>query len=333
MNNPAGQAGENLPDISVLIVNYNGLRFLDECLESVKTAFGRHSHEVVVVDNASSDGSQAFLRARTDIRYIESLENSGFTGGNNLAARNARGKVLLLLNNDTRIEGGLDPLIDQALAEHVGVAGSRLIYGDGRTQFSVGFHHRPLRLVLSWLGLEKKHRLPSIFRRMETNPAFYEQSHCTVDWVSGACLATRREIWERLGGFDEAFFMYCEDVDYCLRVRNAGLQVAFVAETLVTHYEGAGRLWIGKAALQRTGRSYSIYLTKHHDALVARAASLGLAAIFFLRATAFWVVSMGPSANQQKRQVRSDKVTAYLAVGWQFAKQSLLGVSATPDKI
>lgn len=310
MNNPAGQAGENLPDISVLIVNYNGLRFLDECLESVKTAFGRHSHEVVVVDNASSDGSQAFLRARTDIRYIESLENSGFTGGNNLAARNARGKVLLLLNNDTRIEGGLDPLIDQALAEHVGVAGSRLIYGDGRTQFSVGFHHRPLRLVLSWLGLEKKHRLPSIFRRMETNPAFYEQSHCPVDWVSGACLATRREIWERLGGFDEAFFMYCEDVDYCLRVRNAGLQVAFVAETLVTHYEGAGRPWIGGMALQRTARSYYIFTRKHFGISLAKGTVFSLAVLFALRSFVFALVGLLYFDRQKKNQWR-DKSESY----------------------
>ncbi|WP_407277707.1 glycosyltransferase family 2 protein [Aromatoleum evansii] len=333
MMNPVGPSEKKNPDVSVLIVNYNGLRFLDECLESIKTAFSRYSYEVVVVDNASSDGSQAFLQARSDIRYIESLENTGFTGGNNLAARSARGKVLLLLNNDTRIEGQLDSLIDQALAEQVGAAGSRLVYSDGRTQFSVGFHHRPIRLVLSWLGLEKKHRLPSIFRRMETDPAYYEQSHTPVDWVSGACLATRREIWERLCGFDEAFFMYCEDVDYCLRVRNAGFGIAFVAETLVIHYEGAGRPWIGKAALQRTGRSYSIYLAKHHNALVARAASLGLAAVFYMRAAALCAVSLSTSANQQKRQVINDKVKAYLIVGWQFARQTLLGVSAASDKI
>lgn len=329
MTIPLTNDGGHAIDVSVLIVNYNGLRFLDECLASVKTAFNRYTYEIVLVDNASSDGSQTFLRDRTDIQYVESSENLGFTGGNNLAGRHAQGKVLLLLNNDTRIERNLDKLIDQAMADQVGAAGSRLVYGDGRLQFSVGFHHRPIRLVLSWLGLEKMHWLPSIFRRVQTDPSFYDQSHVAVDWVSGACLATRRDIWERLGGLDEAFFMYCEDVDYCLRVRNAGYQIPFVAESLVTHYEGAGRPWIGKAALQRTARSYSIYLAKHHDIRIARAASLALASVFFMRAMAFGVLALKPSAEQQRKQVVNDKLNAYLVVACQFLKQALSGVSTS----
>ena len=324
MMNPVGPSEKKNPDVSVLIVNYNGLRFLDECLESIKTAFSRYSYEVVVVDNASSDGSQACLQARSDIRYIESLENTGFTGGNNLAARSARGKVLLLLNNDTRIEGQLDSLIDQALAEQVGAAGSRLVYSDGRTQFSVGFHHRPLRLVLSWLGLEKKHRLPSIFRRMETDPAYYEQSHTSVDWVSGACLATRREIWERLGGFDEAFFMYCEDVDYCLRVRNSGFKVAFVAETCVTHYEGAGRPWIGGMALQRTGRSYLIFTQKHFGSYFAKLVGFSLAMLFTLRSMVFALVGLYSFDRQNKGQWR-DKSESYGRVAMRLLSACIFG--------
>ena len=317
----------DVPDVSILVVNYNGLRFLGDCFASIKLAFTRYTHEVVIVDNASTDGSQAYLRAQSDIRYFESLENLGFTGGNNFAARKARGRVLLLLNNDTRINGSLDLLVDQALAADTGAVGSRLVYGDGRLQFSVGFHHHPLRLILSWLGLEKKHRLPSIFRRTETAPAFYDRSHEAVDWVSGACLATRRDVWERLGGFDDTFFMYCEDVDYCLRIRSAGFRVAFVADTCVTHFEGAGRPWIGRAALQRTGRSYGIYLAKHHQVVIARAASLALAIVFFMRAIAFAGISLSTRASQQQKRVLSEKLNAYLLVGWQFAKQAVFGIS------
>lgn len=324
--------GKFQPDVSVLIVNYNGLQFLDGCLASLKTAFKRYSHEIVLVDNASSDGSQRYLRERTDIKYIESSINLGFTGGNNLAGRHACGKILLLLNNDTRIEKNLDSLIDQAMAEQIGVAGSRLIYGDGRLQFSVGFHHRPLRLVLSWLGLEKIHQLPSIFRRMQTDPFFYAKTHAAVDWVSGACLATRKEIWDSLGGLDEAFFMYCEDVDYCLRVRNAGYKISYDAESLVTHYEGAGRTWIGLAALQRTGRSYAVYLEKHQNIIVSRIASLGLAAVFLMRSAAFAALKINVKSNEtDRKKVMSEKYQAYILVAWQFTKHALFGADKKKD--
>lgn len=307
-----------IPDVSILIVNYNGLRFLEECFEAIKTAFGRYSYEIVVVDNDSSDGSREYLSTRTDIRYIESKENLGFTGGNNLAARHACGRVLLLLNNDTKIQGLLDPLIDQALQGDIGASGSRLVYGDGRIQFSVGFHHSPLRLVLSWLGLEKRHWLPSIFRRLETDPSYYQHSHRSVAWVSGACLATRREIWEQLGGFDETFFMYCEDVDYCLRIRQAGFLVSFVTETLVTHYEGAGRPWIGKAALQRTAKSYLIFSKKHFGKLSSRFTALGLALLFSFRALAFFGQAL-LCQDKNKKNILREKVEAYWLVSMQFA--------------
>jgi GT2 family glycosyltransferase len=249
-----------------------------------------------------------------------------------LAARDAHGRVLLLLNSDTTIKGILDPLIDRALQQCVGAAGPKLVYGDGRLQFSIGLHHRPLRLVLSWLGLEKKYLLPSIFRRMETDPAYYDGSHEGVDWISGACLATRREIWQRLGGLDDTFFMYCEDVDYCLRVRDAGFRIDFVANTRVTHYEGAGRPWIGQAALQRTGQSYAIYLAKHYAAPVGRAALWGLAVVFFMRAFAFALVDLTSRPDRQREQVVNDKSKAYLIVGWQFSKSALLGTSTKSDK-
>jgi GT2 family glycosyltransferase len=313
---PLPVANDEMPDVSILIVNFNGLQFLEECFVSIENAFARYTHEVVVVDNGSSDGSQDFLKGRTDICYIESRDNLGFTGGNNLAAHAARGQVLLLLNNDTRIDGKLDSLIDQALEPNVGATGSRLSYGDGRIQFSVGLHHSPLRLVLSWLGLERQHWLPSLFRRLETTPSFYGQSHSSVDWVSGACLATRRAIWERLGGLDDAFFMYCEDVDYCFRVKDAGFRVAFVADTLVTHYEGAGRPWIGGAALTRTARSYYHFTRKHFGMPSANAVALALAIVFGLRAFAFSLVSF--TSTNGRAAVWREKSKSYASTAMQL---------------
>ncbi|MDO9235370.1 MAG: glycosyltransferase family 2 protein [Aquabacterium sp.] len=287
------------PTVSVIIVNYNGLAFLQPCLDALHNAFLPHTHEVIVVDNASADGSQALLRQRTDIQYIELTTNTGFTGGNNVGAGAASGEILLLLNNDTRLESSLAPLIDKAREQGVGVAGCQLRYGDGRTQFSFGLEHSPWRLILSWLGLEKRHAMPSVFRRLETDASLYLRSHDNVPWVSGAVLATPRILWQQLGGFDERFFMYCEDVDYCRRARLRGLRVAYVAESLVTHFEGAGKAWIGPAALLRSTRSYVIYLQKHFGPAQTRMTCVGLGLVFGLRALVFKLQALTSSSQHR----------------------------------
>lgn len=332
MTSPMTQQKEEMPDVSVLIVNYNGLRFLEECLASVKTAFAKYSFEIVVVDNASQDESQRFLENRSDIRYVESKANLGFTGGNNLAAQHARGHVLLLLNNDTKVNANLDPLIDKVLQDSTGAAGARLVYGDGRVQFSVGLHHHPLRLILSWMGLEKAHSLPPVFRRIESDPTFYNLTHEKVDWVSGACLATPSKLWKQLNGLDDSFFMYCEDVDYCLRVRQAGYRVSYVADTLVTHYEGAGRPWIGEAALKRTARSYGLYLHKHHSSIVARATSFGLAIVFFLRSIAFSAQGLMQKIRSKSSAIANEKSGAYFSVGRVLIKQACYGAKFAGER-
>ena len=296
-------------DVSVLIVNYNGLRFLPPLLDGLARAFQRFRHETIVVDNASTDGSAAFLAQRTDVQAVLESRNTGFTEGNNIAARHARGRVLLLLNNDTAVIEPLDALVEAALQSEVGAVGCRLEYSDGRLQHSMGLAHTPVRLVASWLGLEKRAGVARVFRKFETNAALYAQAQPQVDWVSGACLATRADVWRRLGGLDEAFFMYCEDVDYAMRVRAQGLRVAYLPRPTVVHYEGAGKAWIGEAALLRTVRSYFILLSKHHGPFAARAVAAGLAPLFAARAFVFgWRSrrSQGPQAR-----LNHDKALAY----------------------
>jgi GT2 family glycosyltransferase len=304
-------------DVSVIIVNYNGLRFLPECLDSLASAFKQYSFETILIDNASVDGSQEFLRGRADIHYIESAINLGFTGGNNRAAADARGRVILLLNNDTRVDGLLDPLVKQALRDDVGAVGPRLSYGDGRLQFSVGFHHSPLRIVLSWLGLERMHRLPSIFRRTQTDPGFYAGAHSDVDWVSGAVLASRKDVWRALNGLDDNFFMYCEDVDYCLRVKKKNLLVQYVPDVRVTHYEGAGKAWLGALALSRSARSYFEFTEKHFGVQSAKRMALVLGLVFFGRSIAFTALGSLFFFKPQRSALRLDKGKGY----WACAKQ------------
>ncbi|WP_417070247.1 glycosyltransferase family 2 protein [Niveibacterium terrae] len=284
-------SGDPAPRVSVIVVNYNGLGFLADCIDSIERAFEQLSFEIVVVDNASCDGSQQWLRERADIVYLESPENLGFTGGNNLGALHARAEKLLFINNDTRVESRLDGLIDLLDDPTVGIAGCRLLYGDGRQQFSIGFDHTPIRIFLSWLGLERFHRMPSLFRRQETDPSVYRQAKRDCQWVSGACFAIRADVWRRLEGFDTRFFMYCEDVDLCLRIRQFGLRVVYSPQARVTHFEGAGKSWVGPAALRRSACSYLLFVRKHYGAFRVIALSLALGSLFLIRALAFALVA------------------------------------------
>ncbi len=312
---PASAGAQGQLKVSAVIVNYNGLRFLEECLQSLKNAFHRYALEIVVVDNCSTDGSREALAARSDIVYVASPTNSGFTGGNNLGAEHASADLLLFINNDTRVETPLDPMLDLVAGDEVDLLGCRLVYADGRQQFSFGYAHHPGRLVLSWLGLERRFGLPRWFRRLETDPLRYRQAQASVDWVSGACFAIRKTHWQQLQGFDTRFFMYCEDVDLCVRARQIGLRVGYSPVATVLHYEGAGRPWIGRAALQRTAHSYRLFTTKHYGAVATVGMGLGLGLVFLARSVALFALSV---AKPLKRGLMLDKARAFASVGWQL---------------
>lgn len=291
-------AKKNAPNVSAIIVNYNGLRFLDECLTSLANAFTAYDLEIIVVDNASTDSSQDWLRKRKGITYVESAVNTGFTGGNNLGADVAKGEILLFINNDTRVETKLDPMIALLERKEIGISACRLQYGDKRQQFSIGYEHTPLRIALSWLGTEKIHQLPSIFRRVETSPSAYLKTQENVNWVSGACFAMRKTEWKKLQGFDTSFFMYCEDVDLCRRVRELGYSISYTAASLVTHYEGAGKAWIGTTALKRTVQSYQIFTSKHYGDFHTSVLSCVLGVVFFARSIAFLALKFSDASKK-----------------------------------
>lgn len=273
-----------MPAVSVVIVNYNGLRFLRACLQSVIQSLHDVPHEIIVVDNASVDDSCKLLEVEfPNIILIKSEVNTGFTGGNNLGAKFARAPLLLLLNNDTECKTDLNALIKCCDDPAVGVAGCLLRYGDGKLQRSVGFDHIPVRIVLSWTGLSRFFKKAKWLSRVQQDPKFYNDKRDNLAWVSGACLLTRTAIWESLNGLDERYFMYCEDVDYCYRVRLLGLKIVYNPLSEVTHYEGAGKDWIGELALLRTSRSYLIYVEKHFGKISRVFVGVSLGGLFLLR--------------------------------------------------
>jgi len=305
--------------LSIIIVNYNGRRFLDECLDSIRRLV-LSSHEVIIVDNASADGSAEYIATHfPEVHLISSAENLGFTGGNNAGARVAKGELLLLLNNDTKLLTSLDQAILAFERAELGVLGVHLFYGDGRNQASVGYQHTPIRILLSWLGLARFSRLPRMFRRTETAPEFYDHDHQQVDWVSGAFLMTRRDLWNSIGGLDERYFMYVEDADYCKQVRNAGFEVAYLPTVKVIHYEGGGKAWVGQNALTRTVNSYRIFLEKHYGPVTALITSIFLSPIMAARVPVYFL-----RYKLKDSQIDREKFIGYTAA----AKLALFGSCA-----
>lgn len=244
-------------DLSVVIVNYNTCALLERCLKSLR-AEGL-TPEILVVDNASTDGSPGMVRERfPEVCLIESATNRGFAGGNNLAFPHCRGRYVMLLNSDTEVEpGALDAMVQFCDATpDVGALGPRLLNPDGTVQAS-GFPFPTLTdTALRLMRLRRgtpggkapfvdRERQKAFFvgtnnEERATNNAF--QSVATFerhDWITGACLMVRREVLERVGPLDEQFFFECEDVDWCRRIRAAGWEIALLPEARVMHH-GAG---------------------------------------------------------------------------------------------
>ncbi len=292
--------------LSIIIVNYNGMKFLEDCLNSIKHLVSV-PHEVIIVDNASTDKSCEYLeRTFPETTLIKNEKNLGFSAGNNIGVKKALGEYVLLLNNDTLLRTDLKVAIDIfAKNEKLGVLGGRLFYGNGSLQFSLGYEHTPSRIIFSWLGLGSFSKAPEIFKQVETNPKFYEGYQSGVDWVSGAFFFTRKSLWEELGGFDEKYFMYVEEVDFCKRVELNGNEVAFTPEVEVTHFHAGGKAWVGERAMINTINSYLIYLEKFHSTNSITIVKLCLVLIFALRFIAFGVLSVLTNSTIKKEKTRA----------------------------
>jgi hypothetical protein len=230
------------PDVSILVVSYNTKELTLACLESIRRHAGGVAHEVVVVDNASEDGSAAAIaQAFPEVIRIELAENAGFARANNLAARRARGRWLLLLNPDTLVlDGSLPSLLAFAAARPQNrIFGGRTLFPDG-TLNPTSCWRAPGAWSMFCLGSG----LASLLRRHpwfdpESMGSWARDSEREVDIVSGCLLLIRRDLWESLGGFDEGFFMYGEDFDLCLRARRAGERCRICPAAVVIHYGGA----------------------------------------------------------------------------------------------
>ncbi len=243
-----------LPRLSIVIVSYNARADLERCLETLVRDKPAVDHEIVVVDNASPDDTVDVLRTRwTGVRLIEAGGNVGFSKGNNIGIRQSFGELVLLLNGDTLVPpGAIDGLVALLDARpDVAVVGPRLVDGEGRAELSFG-------PMISPVG-ELRQKL-----RARGNIEGLTSREREVDWVSGACLLVRRHDAEAVGLFDERYFMYTEDVDFCAGIRARGRKVLFTPRVQVVHLRGRSRRTAPRATESAYRRSQLAFYEKHH---------------------------------------------------------------------
>jgi GT2 family glycosyltransferase len=226
------------PEVSIIIVNWKSCDYVKKCLQSIYKFTEGLQFEVIVVDSASYDGCGEMLaRDFPGVLFIQSPENLGFAGANNLGAQHAKGGNLLLLNPDTELhENSLRVLLDRlGSCPEAGAVGCRLLNADGSVQISCV---QALPTVLNQF-LDNKH-IRGLFPRWRiwgTAPLRSTQAQ-PAEAVSGACILVKRELFDRVGGFSRHYFMYGEDLDLCFKIKQAGCRVYHVPETTIIHYGG-----------------------------------------------------------------------------------------------
>jgi GT2 family glycosyltransferase len=274
-----------LTDVSVIVVSYNAR---DDLERSVGSVVGG-PYEVIVVDNASSDGSAELVRERFPrARLLELSENAGFGAGNNEGMRVASGQYFLLLNSDAWPRGrAIEDLVEFMDANPaVGVAGPRLVGTDGTLQKSVRGFPTVWRLATEYLFLRK------LAPRSRALNAFYGggfdySSRREADFLMGAVLLLRRAAVEEVGDFDTDFFMFSEETDLCYRMRRAGWSVEFYPGAEFVHVGGASTKREWTRMFREQVRGHLLFLAKHRGLKQAERARKLMRHSLRLRALAF----------------------------------------------
>lgn len=261
-------------DVSVIIVSYNTRDLLHKCLASVTAGLGELCSEILVVDNASSDGSVDMVeRDFPSVQLIRSDSNRGFAVANNIAMEQASGRYMILLNSDTEVTEEAVPKLVHFMDEHpaVGYCGPQLVNRDGSHQASARRFPTVLSAAYSILGLTR--RYPDSRHSLDLHVTCGKRSEFKTDWVSGACLAARAEAACQVGRLDEGFFLYFEETDWCQRMAKAGWEGWFVGTAEVVHLggqsvaeDGAGKPFSGDHPVHWIN-SRRRYMRRYHGLL------------------------------------------------------------------
>jgi N-acetylglucosaminyl-diphospho-decaprenol L-rhamnosyltransferase len=249
-----------MPDLSVVVISFNTKDITDKCLKNLALSNFKNK-QVIVVDNASTDGSIEMIQKKyPEFTLIKSDLNLGFGKANNLGMGQAKGKYILLLNSDAFIQPDtLDKCIEfMENNPDSSVMGCKLTYQDGRLQPSAGALPNPIN-TFRWIwGLGSSVHPKS--------PDYFSTSH-RVGWVTGAFVFLKKEVFGKTNGFDEKIFMYMEEIEWCKRIKMAGLNVYYTSDFSVVHLAGASSNFDLSPAYTKEMHGLVYYFEKHYHGI------------------------------------------------------------------
>ena len=298
------------PDLSIIIVSWNVRELLRKCLASVEAGRDSLTLQVIAVDGASTDGSPDMVAAGFPrVELIPCADNVGFPRGNNIGLARATGRFLLLLNPDTVVLGDALPrMIDHLEANpDIGLLGPQLLNPDGSIQSSrrrfpslaTGFFES------TWLeGLA-----PGVLARYYALE-LSDNAIADVDWITGACIMGPRVVYERMGGLDEGYYMYSEELDWCRRIKDAGWRVVYFPRAQVIHHGAQSSEQAVTARHINFQRAKLRYYRKYHGRMSASVLRLFLLANYAWQLALEWLKGLFGSKPTLRRQ----RVRAYLEV-------------------
>ena len=287
--------------VSIVIVSYNCEAYLLNCLKSIMSSNLESSFEIIVVDNASTDGSQKFLSNHfSEVKLIQNRTNLGFGKANNQAAKSAKGEYLLFLNSDTTIiNDSINQLLHQAKEAKADIASCQLINPDNTIQPQGGYLPN-ITTIANWmLFLDDLPLIGQLFPSYQMHHPSWFTKDRQGGWVAGTAMLVNRASFLKLAGFDEQIFMYAEDVDLCFRGNRNHLKICYFSQPKIFHYSHAGGDSTSALLGEYRGLLYVLpkYLTPTQFSLVKLLLKLGA----FLRVVLFGIIHK----DDQKKAIYS----------------------------
>ena len=252
-------------DLSAVVVTYNSRAHIAACLRSLAGARGALAMEIVVVDNASADGTVADARA-AGARVVETGDNLGYARAVNRGTRETTGEFVLVLNPDCVVAPAALAALHAWMRANprCAIAAPRILNTDGSVEFSARSFPTHLTFLFNRYSLATRLWPGNPWSRRYLLSDWDHASDRSVDWVSGACMLVRRSAIEQVGGMDEAYFMFNEDVDWCHAMKKAGWSVDFVAAAEITHHIGASKGRVSDKVILERHRGMIHYFRKYH---------------------------------------------------------------------
>lgn len=282
-------------DLSIIIVNWNAEQLLVNCLKSIYDNTSSVKYEIIIVDNNSKDNSCVRIKKefshKDNLLLIENQDNKGFAHANNQAIKIARGKAVLLLNPDTIINGDVIGKVYKCLADddQLGVAGCKVLNPDGTLQLACRrMAPKPKDAFFKLFGVSKLFRNNKNLSRYNLTHVS-EEEFLEVDSVSGCFLMMKKEVIDKIGLLDETYFMYGEEMDWCMRAKKAGYVVKYCPVGTIIHFKGESSKQLGVKATYEFYRAMLIFYNKYNKEdnififnwlVYAGIVSLGIFAIF-----------------------------------------------------